>query len=150
MKRMIGMVVMLLASGGLLAMAEHPPAGARPLSEVLTSLEQQGLLVVEASFDDGVWEVEGIRSDRGVEVHVDPRTLRVIREHADSQDSRPGVGSLKASEIVKLLEDAGYSPVTELEWNSGEWEAEARRNLSRRNLRVAAETGKILSDHPDP
>ena len=66
-------LALLAIVGGVAAAAEMLPAKALPLSTILTGLEKAGLtMIVDANFDDGVWEVEGMRGNRAVEVHVDP------------------------------------------------------------------------------
>jgi hypothetical protein len=135
--------------GGLLAVADVPPKNTQPLSKVLTALEKQGLSpIVEASFDDGVWEVEGYRGDKPVEVHVDPGSLSIISEHPDSTHERPALNALAASAIVQQLEEQHYRPILEIDWDHADWEVEALRDGRERDLRVSA-TGEITSDRAD-
>lgn len=151
MHSIIGKSTAILAMvGGIVLAADYLPAKALPLSTILTSLEQGGLTsIVEASFDDGVWEVEGFRNNQAVEVHVDPLTGKVLREHPDHITSKPTPQAKSAAAIVKQLEQAGYAPVLEIEWERDGWEVEAVNSQGKRKLHVAAETGKILSDRLD-
>lgn len=49
---------------------ELPPANAKPLSEIVRTVESQGYKVIsEAEFDDGVWKIEAHQPD-GKEVHI--------------------------------------------------------------------------------
>lgn len=53
---------------------EVPPANAKPLSELVKAVEDQGYKVIsEIEFDDGVWKIEA-HSPGGKKVHlkVDP------------------------------------------------------------------------------
>ena len=142
------MLAAAMASVGL--GANLPVNGAKPLSEVLVTLDKGGLRsVTEVSFDDGVWEVEGIRDGRPVELHIDPLTCKIINERADeAHPVIPGEGK-SLIEICKAVEDAGYSPVTEAEYEPTGWEIETLHNGAARQLVVDGRTGKILSDQPD-
>jgi len=53
---------------------ETPPANAKPLSEVIKVLEDQGYrTITEVEFEDGVWEIEVHQSDgKEIEIKVDP------------------------------------------------------------------------------
>lgn len=151
MRSLIGKTVSLAALiGGVALAADLLPANALPLSTILTTLEQQGLSpIVEANFDDGVWEIEGFRGDRPVELHVDPLTGKSFGEHPDRIDSRPPATAKAASAIAKAIEGAGYSSILELEWEHDHWDVEAISANGHRKLRVAADTGKVLSDRAD-
>ncbi len=49
---------------------ELPPANAKPLSEIIKTVEDKGYKVIsEVEFDDGVWKIEAHQPD-GKEVHV--------------------------------------------------------------------------------
>ena len=129
---------------------DRPPEGVAPLSKVLETVQGQGLSpIVEASFDDGVWEIEGFRSGRPVEAHVDPKSLAIVMERSDSPKERPSKDSLTAAKIVQMLEQKQYGPVEEIDWDHGTWEVEAVRNCVERELRIAPATGQVTSDSAD-
>ncbi|MEA2814748.1 MAG: hypothetical protein QOI93_2445 [Rhodospirillaceae bacterium] len=49
---------------------ESPPANAKPLSEIIKSVEDKGYkTITELEFDDGVWKVEVHQPD-GKEIHI--------------------------------------------------------------------------------
>ncbi len=49
---------------------EVPPANAKPLSEIIKVVEDQGFRTIsEVEFDDGVWKIEAHQRD-GKEVHL--------------------------------------------------------------------------------
>lgn len=76
----------LLTSASFLAMADDDrvPADALKLSEVIQQLEQQGFHpVVDVEFDDGVWEIDAYRGKEKRELHVDPRTGKILRDRED-------------------------------------------------------------------
>lgn len=52
-------------------------------------------------------------------------------------------------EVVEQLEQQGYGPFSELEFDNGNWEVEAFRQGSKRELHVHPETGEIISDRLD-
>lgn len=150
MRSFVGISCMSVMALGAAVMADRPPQNAEPLSKVLVSVEAQGVTpIVEASFDDGVWEIEGFRGDRAVEMRVHPVTLAIISERPDSSNGRPDEGSLPASEIVLRLEQMGYRPVLDLDWEHRYWEVDAMNQSGERELRIAASTGKVLSDRAD-
>ncbi|MEQ3629592.1 MAG: PepSY domain-containing protein [Hyphomonas sp.] len=53
---------------------ETPPANAKPLSEIIKVLEDQGhKTITEIEFEDGVWEIEIHQSDgKEIKLKVDP------------------------------------------------------------------------------
>ncbi len=62
----------------------RPPEGSLKLSEVLAALEKAGhSRFDEASFERRYWEVETHRDDAKYELHVDPKTAKVITERID-------------------------------------------------------------------
>ena len=139
-----------LAAAALLVGADLPPREAKPLSEVLVAVEKAGLSpIVEASFDDGVWEVEGFRGKTPYEAHFDPKSLALLHEHADSPRERPAADSLSAVEVVKRLESAGYGPVLGIDYEGTDWEAEAMHGGRERELHVDLRTGEVLTDRAD-
>ncbi len=63
---------------------ERPPAGAKPLSAIVKSLEDQGYSpVTEASMDNGVWEIEAYKNGQARELRVNPATAKIISERAE-------------------------------------------------------------------
>lgn len=141
-------VVILLA--GMSFAGGRPPRQARPLSEVLAEVEKKGVdPVCDISFDDGSWEIEGYRGKEAVELHVHPIYLSILVEHPEDPQQRPSTRSLTAREIATRLEQAGFSPILELEWDHAQWEAEAVSAEGRRHLKIAPATGEILSNQAD-
>jgi len=79
--RILKMTFLVLAMTGAAGAAQagwfsddSPPANAKPLSEIIKSVEDKGYkTITELEFDDGVWEIEAHQPD-GKEVHlkVDP------------------------------------------------------------------------------
>ncbi|HEY3148634.1 MAG TPA: PepSY domain-containing protein [Dongiaceae bacterium] len=60
---------------------ELPPANAKPLSEIIKSLEDQGYKAIEnVEFDDNVWEIEVHKAGgEEVELHVDPVSGQIVK-----------------------------------------------------------------------
>ena len=58
-----------------------PPADAKPLSAIVTSLEQRNLgNIVEIDFDDRVWEIDVLPEEgRRLELYVDPVSGAITR-----------------------------------------------------------------------
>jgi uncharacterized membrane protein YkoI len=129
---------------------DRRPAQPKPLLEIVLSLEKQGISpIVEISFDDGVWEVEAYHEDIAMELTVDPSTGEIIAEHRDDADAKPPSGSLPLSQIITTLEKAGYTRVKEISFERRSWEVEASRENQRRELRIDAKDGHVISDRVD-
>lgn len=61
---------------------ETPPANAKPLSEVIKSLEDQGYKLIEhVGFDDDEWEIEVHQADGSeVELHVNAISGQITKK----------------------------------------------------------------------
>ncbi len=59
---------------------------------------------------------------------------------------RPPADAVPLSEVVKSLEEKGYSPVTEVSMDNGVWEVEAYKDGQERELKVNPKDGQVLSD----
>jgi uncharacterized membrane protein YkoI len=53
------------------------------------------------------------------------------------------------SEIVRILEEQGYSPIVDIEFDDARWEVEAYNEGVKRELRVDPASGQIISDRKD-
>ncbi|MCT7941557.1 PepSY domain-containing protein [Shewanella holmiensis] len=62
---------------------------------------------------------------------------------------KPPVNAIALSEIVKIIEDQGYTPITEISIDNGVWEAEVYKGVEKRELKVSPIDGNIISDLPD-
>jgi len=65
------------AGGAASVAADEPPAGALPLSEVLRTLETEGVVAhfVDVEWDGGYWDVEYVDVEgNAIEIKLDPRT----------------------------------------------------------------------------
>lgn len=145
------LLVAALAASPLISQADDvPPRGALSMLEVVKDLEKSGYQpIVDISFDDGNWEVEAFKDASAVELLVDPASGRVISEHADDAEPQPPTGAKLLSEIVAALIDAGYTDVSDASFEGRTWEAEARREGVKRELRVNPVSGEVISDRSD-
>ena len=62
---------------------------------------------------------------------------------------KPPENAKPLSVIIKMLEDNGYHPITDIEIDQGRWEIEAYKDKMKRKLKVDAVTAKIISDRRD-
>ena len=53
------------------------------------------------------------------------------------------------SEIVQILERAGYGPFSEIEFDDGRWEVKVWRDNRKFELKVDPRSGEILSERRD-
>ena len=146
----LGLALAVLPIGaGVGNASQKPPSSAKALTKVVAALEKDGYQIVEASFDDGRWELEGYREENSYEIWVDPDTGKVLSTHRDDADPLPPAGVQTLSKILEAVEQAGYAPITSAEFERGRWEIEAYHDLAKRELQVDAKNGKVLSDRAD-
>ncbi len=62
---------------------------------------------------------------------------------------KPPADIKKLSEIVLMLEKAGFDPIAEIEFDDGHWEVDAYRNGEKREVHVDPQTGEITRDRKD-
>ncbi|MCC6492995.1 MAG: PepSY domain-containing protein [Pirellulales bacterium] len=152
MKR-FGIAALVATVAPLLMAASGPPNGRNgrlAMGEVAHLLEKDGYgPLVEISFDDGAWEVETYHGDDSLELSVDPRTGEVISEHRDDAQRRPPQGSLRLSQVIRALEKAGYSNLSEASFERRYWEVEADRDGDQRELHVDPKSADVISDRAD-
>ena len=65
---------------------------------------------------------------------------------AAAQVVRPPADAKPLSVIIKSLEDAGFSPITEVDFKAGRWHIDAFQTGQMRELRVHPVTGEITSN----
>lgn len=122
----------------------------KPVIEIVKSLEEADYApIVDVSYDDGVWEIEAYKGDIAYELSLDPVTGEIISEHRDDADPKPPTNALLLSTILEGIERAGYTDVHEISFEHRTWEAEVRRDGMKREIRVDATTGEIVSDRVD-
>ena len=61
----------------------------------------------------------------------------------------PPIDAKPLSELVRALEEKGYSPFVDIEFEDGKWEIEVYKEGVKRELRVDPVSGKIVSDGKD-
>jgi hypothetical protein len=70
-------------------------------------------------------------------------TIRIVAGEKPPADAAP------LSEIIKSLEDKGYSPVTDVSIDDDAWEIEAYKDGEERELKVDPVSGQVISDQPE-
>lgn len=129
---------------------DRPPTDAKPLVEIIATLEESGYgPIVEAEFDDRNWEIEAFEGDQAYELLIDPLGGEILSKHRDKADDRPPAGSMRLSEIVASLMKAEYADIHDISFEGRSWEVEARRQGVKRELRVEPRTGEVISDRSD-
>lgn len=149
----VAATVVVAAVAGVLraeAVAEWPPADAKPIVEIVEQLEAQGYgPFVEISFDDGHWDVEVCKENLQYELAVDARTGKVFAEHRDDADPRPPKDALKLSRILRKLSNSGYANFKDVSFERRAWEIECVRKDTKREIHVDPATGQVISDRLD-
>lgn len=79
--------------GGIIAMPfavskaladEVPPEDAKPLSEIIKSVEDEGYeRISDVSFDDGAWEVDAYKDDQPRELEINPKSGEILSDKKD-------------------------------------------------------------------
>jgi uncharacterized membrane protein YkoI len=129
--------------------ADRLPANSKPLDEVVAELEKLGYVVVEASIDDGQWEIEAKKDNAGYELVVDPATAKVVRSHHETIEWVPAEGEMQLSAVLKNLDKSLYTSILSAEYHPGRWEIEVLRGHVERELEIDAKTGNVLFDRVD-
>lgn len=108
---------------------ELPPPDGKPLSTILKSVEDKQLgSIVEAEFDDGLWEVKVCNSGTCQKLYIAPRTGEEVRRRRAESEEVPPAGSKPVSTIVQSVEAQGLGTITEVEFEHGRWEVKLRKD----------------------
>lgn len=84
MKALLVSTLLATTLGFSVSASDIPPADALKLSKIIEKLEQQGFApIVDVEFDDGVWEIDAYRGKEKRELHVDPKTGKILRDRED-------------------------------------------------------------------
>lgn len=99
-----------------------PPAGSKPLSQILHAIESQGLgRISEAEFEHGVWEVKACTPTACQKLDVDPRSGKELRRRPANRDAVPPQGATSISDILKAIEARHLGAVSDIEFEHGSW-----------------------------
>jgi hypothetical protein len=139
MQRLLTSIALFaLVSGSLPDRDEIPPHSAQQLSLVLESIVKSGYeSVTEVSFDEGLWELEATKGQKSVGLRVDPHSGQVVREYADEPHAKLPASAKPLSEIARIVEQAGYSPIRKIDFERGAWEVDAQQNGVWREFHVS-------------
>lgn len=66
-----------------------------------------------------------------------------------SANDLPPADALKLSQIIEKLEQQGFHPIVDVEFDDGVWEIDAYRGKEKRELHLDPKTGNILRDRED-
>ncbi|MFC5050081.1 PepSY domain-containing protein [Rubritalea spongiae] len=61
-------------------------------------------------------------------------------------DEKPPADALPLSKVIEMIENKGYTPVVEVNFDDGKWEIEAYKDANKRELHVNAKSGEIEAD----
>lgn len=121
---------------------EVPPAGSKPLSEILRSVEQHKPEVIsKAEFDDGVWEVKACDAGACQKLYIDPKSGAEKRRRKTDSEHLPPAGAMPLSTVVQSIEKQGLGEITEVEFEDGSWEVKLRKDGHKAKLFVDPLTG---------
>jgi uncharacterized membrane protein YkoI len=137
---------------------ELPPEGAKPLSEIVASMEVPGhLQIIEVEFEDGAWEIEYVMDGEEHELIIDPMTGEAVPEteeddaaedlEADDEPLEvPPEGAKPLSEIVASMEVPGHLQIIEVEFEDGVWEIEYVMDGEEHELQIDPMTGESVPE----
>lgn len=126
-----------------------PQADIKGLVAIVTRLEAVGCQIVDASFVKGRWQLEGYRDDLSFELAVDRETGLLKSMRHDSVNPPPPAGAKPLSQILAVVQKAGWTQIVSVELDHGRWDVDAYRDLTRRELRLDAISGTIVAERTD-
>jgi hypothetical protein len=146
-------VATALAAASLIPAAvfsnDRPPAKGLGIARIVRLVEQAGYApVIDASFDDGRWEVEAVKDGRQYELAVSTDG-QITATHEDDRDERPASDAMPLSKLLANLGNHGWSPISEAGFERRTWEIEAYKSDVKHELRVDPNTGEVLRERRD-
>lgn len=142
---------LLLGTVPFASAGDIPPAGAKPLSEVIKSVAAADLgVITEAECDDGLWEITFQKDARQITLFVDPVSMKEKRrkQEDDSSSDVPPTDAKPLAEILRSVEAGGSGAITEVEFDDGVWEVEVYQNKRKQKLYIDPATGNPRAAGP--
>lgn len=142
--------ITLLTAALAIALGAPFASSAQPAADASTALDRiiasGNIAPFELEFRHGFWTAEGTTTEGlRVDILVDPDTGEVL-----TFDSR-GTGAISSAEVRQIVLAAGYTRVSDIEFDDGFWEAEAVDAYGREiDLVLHPVTGEILTAPSDP
>lgn len=140
------------ANGQLTAVSKNDLGTHYPdATQVVAHLRALGYAqILDVEFDDGFWEVKVRQHHKAPkqELLLHPVTLEVIKQSGAGHLSQ--ATPFTATEVVDALRQAGYTRVTDVEFDDGFWEADATNPQNQRvELKLHPQTAAIVSEKLD-
>lgn|SRR5690625_281818 len=102
-----------------------PPANAKPLSAILTTVQQQNTgRIAEADFDHGRWEVTMCHARGCQKYYFNPVTGAKEGQRGTDYEQSPSTDSKSIVTIVQRVEAAKIGIVTGIDFDHGHWKVE--------------------------
>lgn len=77
-------LIALPFTASLALAGDAPPTDAKPLSEVIKSVEDEGYeRISDVSYDDGKWEIDAYRGEQKRDLEVDPHSGDILSDEED-------------------------------------------------------------------
>lgn len=119
-----------------------PPPKAKPLSSILMAVENQNIgQIIEAEFDDGLWEVKTCQVQNYQKIYLDPVTGQEQRPRK-SKNKVPPANALPLSSIVQTIEDRKLGSIIEVEFDDELWKIKLRKDGREIKMSVNPMTGQ--------
>lgn len=135
-----------VAAMAVLVVRDARSQDAKPLSEVIRSVEDQQLgPITGVDFERGRWEVEVFKDGRKTTLYLDPATGKVDRrrERPDSHEDLPPANAKPLSDIVRSVETRNLGRIREVDYDDdGYWEVKVRGNGVKSELHIDAVSGE--------
>jgi hypothetical protein len=143
--KMLILILMVFATAPDSSIArEVPPAGSKPLSEILKMVEELKIgVITEAEFEEAMWEVMVREAQTCWTLFIDPKSgneSRRVKEQCE--DETPPSDGKRVSEIVRGCEERKLGVITEVEFDDGWWEVSVRNGNRKMKLKFDPKTGE--------
>ncbi|MCC5795855.1 MAG: PepSY domain-containing protein [Methylophaga sp.] len=135
----------MLMAGASVQAGDYPPIGSQSFSSLIKSVEAMDLgQIIEAEFDDDVFEVKVCSSQRSCyELELNPRTgSEISRKADDTSEILPPADAMSLSAIIESVEARDLGTITEAELDDGVWEIEIRGLGIKTKLKIDPMTGE--------
>lgn len=111
--RLLSSVLLL----GLLLTGTGWADDAKPLSEIIRSVEQQGYAPTEVVREGEAWEIEATKDGKTFELTIDPKSGETLSVEDESEEDQDEAEAAPAEDATQMTD----TPLRQLDWLVGNW-----------------------------